>query len=126
MVIADIRITRIADRGQLHRYARQRLARILSDRRSGLEAVSVSIDMLPAGGPESFSCRILARVSSRLSLSVERVGATAHAAIDAAADRLGWALGILHGGLGTVRGFPPLAGRPSHDEGSTASEPRLG
>lgn len=57
--------------------------------------MSVSVNKVP--GAEGICCRILVRVSPRLRLSVERSEASAHAAIDAAADRLGWALGVCHG-----------------------------
>ena len=116
----DIQIIGVARSSEVDRYARRRIAPILRDPRSGLEGVSVSIDRRSAGGPEGFGCRIMARVSSRLSLSVEKAGATVPAAIDAAADRLGWALGILHGGVGSARVLAPPGGSLPHDEDSAA------
>jgi ribosome-associated translation inhibitor RaiA len=94
---ADIRITDVGEAGELRRYARRRLGPIVRNPRSGIEGVSLSVNKVPGRGPAGIRCQILVRVSPRLSLSVERSEVSAHAAIDAATDRLGWALGVWHG-----------------------------
>jgi ribosome-associated translation inhibitor RaiA len=96
-MVADIRITDVRESSELHQYALRRLRGIVRDPRSGIEGVSLSINRAPGPEPKGVRCQILVRVSPRLSLSVERSEASAHAAIDAAADRLGWALGVWHG-----------------------------
>lgn len=95
---AEIRIRGLEQAAELSHYARQRLGPIVRHPRSGVEGVSLSVNKVPGGGPEGIRCQILVRVSPRLSLSVERSEASAHAAIDAAADGLGWALSLCHGG----------------------------
>jgi ribosome-associated translation inhibitor RaiA len=94
---ADIRITDMEKARELRRYARRRLGGIVRNPRSGIEEVSLSVNRVPGSGPKGIRCQILVRVSPRLSLSVERSEASAQEAIDAAADRLGWALGVWHG-----------------------------
>jgi hypothetical protein len=94
---ADIRITGIGEAGRLREYARGRLGPIVKSPRSGIQGVSLSVDKVPGRGSAGIRCQILVRVSPRLSLSVERSEVSARAAIDAAADRLGWALGVCHG-----------------------------
>lgn len=94
---ADIRITGVGEAGALSEYARRRLGPIVRNPRSGVEGVSLSVDRVPGRGPERTRCQILVRVSPRLNLSVERSEVSAQAAIDAAAERLGWALGVWHG-----------------------------
>ena len=99
---ADIRITDVGEPIELRRYARWRLGPILKNPRSGIEGVSLSVSRTDDRGPEGARCQILVRVSPRLSLSVSRSEASARAAIDAATDRIGWALGVWHGmDLGT-------------------------
>jgi len=93
----DIRIADVGRDGELRQYARRRLGPILTNPRSGIEGVSLSVDKTNGHGPEGARCRILVRVSPRLSLSVEGSEVSARAAIDAATDRLGWALGVWHG-----------------------------
>jgi len=94
---ADIRITNVGETGDLSSYARQRLGPIVSNPRSGIEGLSLSVDRTSGGASEGICCQILVRLSPRLSLSVEKSELSAQAAIDAAADRLGWALGLWHG-----------------------------
>ena len=94
---ADIRITNVGQTGDLSRYARRRLGPIVSNPRSGIEGLSLSVNGTSGGGSDGICCQILVRLSPRLSLSVERSETSARAAIDAAADRLGWALGVWHG-----------------------------
>lgn len=94
---AKIRIADVGEEGELSRYARQRLAPIVRNPRSGIEGVSLSVGKAPGRGPQEIHCQILVRVSPSLRLSVEKSEVSAHAAIDAAADRLGWALGVYHG-----------------------------
>jgi hypothetical protein len=96
-VDADIRISGIGGAGELREYARGRLGPIVRDPRSGIQGVSLSVDKVDGRGPGGIRCQILVRVSPRLSLSVERSEPSARAAIDAAAERLGWALGVCHG-----------------------------
>jgi hypothetical protein len=92
-----IQIVEVEENGELSRYARRRLAPILRDPRSGIEGLSVSVGKGPDRGPGEIRCQILVNVSPHLRLSVEKSEASAHAAIDAAADRVGWALGVYHG-----------------------------
>jgi hypothetical protein len=94
---AEIQIEGFGEASELRRYARRRLAPIVRHPRSGVEGVSLAVNKMPGRGREGIRCQILVRVSPRLSLSVERSEASAPAAIDAAADRLGWALGVWHG-----------------------------
>lgn len=93
----DIRITGIGEAGELREYARGRLGPIVRDPRSGIQGVSLSVHKVAGRELAGVRCQILVRVSPRLSLSVERSEVSARAAIDAAADRLGWALGVCHG-----------------------------
>ena len=116
---AKIRIADVGETGELSKYARRRLAPIVRNPakdtntrlvslarqpaegrfgpRSGIEGVSLSVGKAPGRGPQAIHCQILVRVSPSLRLSVEKSEVSAHAAIDAAADRLGWALGVYHG-----------------------------
>ena len=94
---AKIRIADVGETGELSKYARRRLAPIVRNPRSGIEGVSLSVGKAPGRGPQAIHCQILVRVSPSLRLSVEKSEISAHAAIDAAADHLGWALGVYHG-----------------------------
>ena len=106
----DIQITDVGEAGELRQYAQRRLGAILRNPRSGIEGVSLSVSKVPDRGPDEVHCEILVRVSPQLSLSIERSEVSAHAAIDAAADRLGWALGVWHG-VDLKRPFPLEAPR---------------
>lgn len=94
---AEIEIGDVAEAGDLSRYARWRLTPIVSHPWSGVGGISVSVDRASDHEAEGIRCRILVRVSPLLRLSVERSDASAHAAIDAAAERLTWALRVYHG-----------------------------
>jgi hypothetical protein len=118
---ADIRITGIGETGELCAYVRVRLGPILRDPRSDIQGVSLSVDRVTDRGPGGVRCQILVRVHPRLSLSVERSEASARAAIDAAADRLDWALAVCHG----LPGARTSSGR-GDGAGSRASELREG
>jgi hypothetical protein len=107
---ADIRITDVGEASELRRYARRRLGPIVRNPRSGIEGVCLSVNKVPGRAPKEVRCQILVRVSPRLSLSVERLEVSAHEAIDAATDRLGWALGVWHGA--DLMTLPPLEARP--------------
>lgn len=96
-MVTDIRITDFRESSELQQYALRRLGDLEKDPRHGIEEMSLSVNRMPSPGPSAIRCQILVRVSPRLSLSVERSEASARAAIDAAAERLGWALGVWHG-----------------------------